>query len=267
MMNLLKGVLAAALLVSVARSMAQTPPPSTLPSRFVNLDTPAITPRGALGGRAEARFLNSPEDVAYTSVGVRYGLFDRMEIGVRAVTGATRRLAIPAGTISYGGQDVELYGKVGASLTDRVSIAGLLGVAFPATPAQNQAILTLGASGSFQAHDRIVFVLNPRAMFQEDNITIGVGVGASARLGQGLALIGDWTFIAAGNNTRSTSTGAMIRRNVWGAALQWSSTTPEGLAVSLDLGYGNALGLTTGFSLTPGLGRSDGLYLALVARR
>lgn len=267
---------ALALCVAVS-ARADEPLPSPLPHRLVNLDTPAITPPHLFGGRVDLRFLSDPESITYTSLALRYGLLERLEIGVRAATGATRDFPVTgggAGVIRHGGQDVELYGKAGMTLGSdaRVSLAALVGVSFPRTPAQNEATVTLGGAASFRAHERVTLVLNPRATLQDSNVTVGIGLGAHVTLAPGLSLLGDWTGIVTGDNTRRTSDGSRDRRDVWGAALEWSGMSGGGNAANatefaLALGWSNATGSTTGFSLTPGLGRSSGFYLALMARR
>jgi hypothetical protein len=174
---------------------------------------------------------------------------------------------MPAGgAISHGGQDLELFGKYNLMSNDRMGFAIMGGAGFPDTPAQNRAIGTIGASGSFRALDRLTVYLNPRATLQEGNTIAGVGAGVDCRISCKLSITGDWTVIASGENTRDTSDGSRIKRSVWGAALRWSTTTDAGV-VSLDLGYGNGTGSTTGFGVTPGLGHSAAFYVALSGRR
>jgi hypothetical protein len=234
---------------------------------LVNLEGPSVAEPRTVAGHVDARFFNHPEGITYTSLSIRYGLFHHLEVGLRGATGATQALLLPGGgSILHGGQDAELYGKydVGSFGNVRLAISG--GVSSPDTPAQSQGVATASGSASIKLHDRVTAYLNPRAVFIEDNTIVGVGAGASIRVSDHVHIVGDWTTIVSGENTRDTITGARKRGNVWGAALRFSSPTDNG-HVDFDIGYGNGTGSTTGFSLTPGLGNSAGFYFALHARR
>src|SRR5262249_1276517 len=103
-------------------------------------------------------------------------------------------------------------------------------------------------------------VFHPRAAFIKDNELVGLGIGAEGRLASNVWLVGEWTPMATGQNTRNTTTGALQQRDLFLAALRISSN--EG-RTRVDLGYTNAIGGTTGFSLTPGLGGSGAFYIAI----
>jgi hypothetical protein len=83
-------------------------------------------------------------------------------------------------------------------------------------------------------------------------------------LGGRVSLVGDYTPLLSGDNTRDTITGGLMRRDVYGVAIRFETADERFL---LDLGYTNGVGSTTGFSLTPGLGGSGAFYLSVRARR
>jgi len=248
-------------------SAADTPPDHLSSPVTVNLETPFITPAKGLWLQAGFRFIEPPESIAFSSFTLRYGVSSRFEAALRGSTGATRDTQVTAGgVISHGGSDLELFVKYALLSSERTGLAALLGISFPSTPAQNQAVATIGASASFRVNDRTTLFLSPRATLQEKNEIVGIGIGAETHLTGKLSLVGDWTGIASGMNTRDTVTGNKIRRDIWGAAFRWTAPSSTSM-VSLDLGYGNGTGSTTGFSLTPGLASSAGFYIALSVRR
>jgi hypothetical protein len=235
--------------------------------RIVNLDTPATAAKGELSPHFDVRFMDSPESITYTSLSFRYGLASNIELGARGTMGAKRALLLPGGgSILFGGSDVELYGKYGFGTMSGVRLGAMGGVSFPNTPAQNQATGTVGGMASIDLGRRFTATLNPRAVFLDSNNIIGIGVGGSYHASEKVHILADWTGIVSGDNTRDTTTGARKRRDVWGAAVRYASPSGD-QQIELDLGYGNAIGTTTGFGLTPGLGDSAGFFFALRVRR
>jgi hypothetical protein len=235
-------------------------------ARLVNLDGTGITAKGTLSAGIDYRSLNEPEGIPYTSLTFRWGLTRALEVGVRAVTGTTRDFTAGNGAIvRHGGQDAEVYGKYAVGQFSGIHLALLGGASFADTPAQSTTYGTVSGVGEVKVHPRVTLFVNPRALFIKDNTIAGIGVGASVRISDRVHLIGDWTKIVTGDNTRSVSDGTRIRKDVWGAALRFTSGG-EGIPVDFDIGWGNGTGSTTGFSLTPGLGNSSGFYFALHAR-
>ncbi len=234
--------------------------------RLVNLDGTGITAKGTLSASIDHRSANKPEGIAYTGISFRWGLTRSLELGVRGVTGTTADFTAGNGAIiRHGGRDVEVYGKYGLGSFGKVHLAILGGASMPGTPAQSQTYGTVSGVGEMKVHDRVNLFINPRAIFIEGNTIAGIGVGASVRISDRVHIVGDWTKIVTGENTRSVDDGTRTRRDIWGAALRWSSGG-EGVPVDFDIGWGNATGSTTGFSLTPGLGNSSVFYFALHAR-
>jgi len=256
------------LLIPTFPSLAMDAPDDSLSSpATVNLETPFTTSPRAVALHLGFRFLEGPESIAFSSVTLRYGISGNFEGALRGSIGATRDTPVTAGgVISHGGNDLEIFGKYALQQSKRTNLAVLAGVSFPSTPAQNRAVATIGASASLLINDRMMLFLNPRTTLQDKNAIVGIGVGTETRIAGKLSLVGDWTGITSGLNTRDTANGNKIRRDIWGAALRWKTRSDSSI-VSLDLGYGNGTGSTTGFSLTPGLAGSSGFYIALAVRR
>ena len=257
-MKLLIPVMLAWLILAATPISAQTASGSTL----VNLDTPSVEKRGSLSGRIDLRAFSGDEDIVYTSLSLNLGLGKELECILRGTFGERKKLMAGGGTIAHGGNDFEALLKVGAR--GRSGLAGLIGVSIPNTPAQSgNASLTLGGTASTDIGKGSSLYFNPRAIFVKDNTIVGIGLGARVRLSDSLVLVGDYTPIISGDNTLDTGTGALKKRDVYGVALRF--TTHQG-SLSIDVGYTNAVGSTTGFSMTPGLGGSGAIYFALTAR-
>jgi len=263
---------AAALAAACGATAASAQTQTTLPlsERLINLDTPGVLNKGVFDGRVDVRAFGGAEGLVYTSLGAGVGFGKGWEGVLRGAFAGRKTLALPGGGgIRHGGSDIELLAKYAPRSTfdiasHPVSLAGLIGVSFPSTPSVSDAHLTLGLSAGASVGNGSEIYVNPRAVLIADNTIFGLGLGARVRLRDQLALIGDYTPILSGDNTRDTTTGAAMSRNVYGAAVRYLSTNDH---YSLDLGYTNGAGSTTGFALTPGLGGSGAFYIALTARR
>ena len=236
-------------------------------ARLVNVESATTTLKGSVSVGADVRFFDHPEEITYASAELRYGFMSNLELGIRGTAGGTRAFTTSSGpTVFHGGHDAELFGKYHVGTFGPVNVSALGGISFPNTPAQGSSAGTVSGIAAMRFGERITGYLNPRAVFVSGNSIVGIGVGGSVRVADNLHLVGDWTGIVSGDNTRSTADGSRIRRDVWGVALRFSHPS-ESYSVDVDLGWGNATGPTTGFSLTPGLGDASGLYVALRAHR
>jgi hypothetical protein len=261
----ISALLLALLLPAVLPGVARAQDPHELPgeSQLVHLDTPFTLTRGLFAGRVDIRLFGGDEDLVYTSLGLHYGLGDGWEGILRGSFAERKQFALAGGnSIRHGGNDIELLVKWQPAGTTR--FAGLIGVAFPDTPAQRDAVLTLGATTGTSAGDRVSLFLHPRAIFLEDNTIFGIGLGAHVRFAGSTALVADWTPVLSGDNTRRTSDGSRRRCDIYGVALRFGA--PDG-RVAFDVGYGNGVGSTSGFGLTPGLGGSGAFFASLTLRR
>ena len=276
-------VAAAAVLCCPAAARAQQFPPAALesPGGLVNLDVPAVRPSGALAARLEVRAFRGEEDLVYTGLSLDYGIGGGWgavlrgafaERQSRALTGAGS-----SGAIRHGGSDVEIaarYRPGRQPADDRFAYAAQVGVSFAGTPAQDDTFLTLGAMASARIGDRGTAYLNPRAVLIDDNTLVGIGMGGFVRLSDQFALLADFTPLLSGDNTRKTTTGQPSRRDVFGFGLRFGPSATAADAADarrdrwdVEVGYTNAVGRTTGFGLTPGLGDSGAFYAAFTYAR
>ncbi len=244
----------------ISPALAQTPVAAP-----INLESPSVVSQGRFLGNIQARAFRGDEGITYGGASLRYGLGNGWEASLLGAFAQRTSTSLPGGAeIRHGGSDIELRAKV--SLPTRqigTSLAAYAGVSAPSTPAQDNLHMAAGVTASYDAGNGKRLILNPRAQLIDRNTIVGIGLGASVPLGSSFGLIGDFTPIVAGDNTLDTQSGDPIRRSTYGITLRFSVPS-QGL--DLDLGFTNALGQTTGFSLTPGLGSSGALYLAVSGR-
>ncbi|MCW3055015.1 MAG: hypothetical protein JWN14_4185 [Chthonomonadales bacterium] len=240
------------------------PPPTAL----INLDDAGLLKKGQISEHLDLRAFGGGEDLFYTNLGVHFGLGHNWEAAIRGSSADRTNFAIPGvGVIRHGGNDVELLARYRFLHADpessKVSVTGLVGVGLPSTPDRTAASVTLGLSASTSFKRRVTLTLNPRAVLLENDVLVGIGIGAQVTLAKGVSLVGDYTPILSGDNTRNTVNGGLMRRDIYGAAFRFSSSDSN---VFFDLGYTNGLGSTTGLSLSPGLQGSGAFYFAITAR-
>src|SRR2546423_9773243 len=99
MFLLLHGIrlLAFASIAVVAATGRVSADDTTGQQHLVNLDGPSTAAKGKVAGTLDLRFFDHPEDIVYTSLGIRCGLLSNVEIGFRGATGTTKALPVPAG--------------------------------------------------------------------------------------------------------------------------------------------------------------------------
>jgi hypothetical protein len=254
------------LILSAKPVNAQTPLLLPLPKEtsLVHLDTPAIPARGTFVTNLELRTFGGDEDLVYTGIGVQYGFGNGWSGLARGTFAGRENHSLFGGSaaIRHGGSEVELAAKYQPKATDRV--AGLIGITFPDTSAQNDPTLTLGIAAGLPVGKSITLYTNPHVIFIKDNTLVGLGLGVRARLSDNLSLIADVTPLLTGDNTRSTDDGTREWRTIYGVGVRF--TNPK-TPVSFELGFANGTGRSTGSSLTPGLGGSGAFYAGLTLRR
>lgn len=248
--------------VSGAQSLAPVPPPAR-----IILDRHLGLVRGEFAFRVGIRSLAGSERAGYGDFALDYGVGRGLEIALRGAAGTSRDYTLGnGGLLRNGGSDVELVARYARPVTfgGRVlRIGGQVGVAFPSTPAQSEPLLTLGVLAETDLASGVSLFLNPKVIALRDNSVAGFGVGVSTRLYGGLRLVGEVTPIFAGRNTRSIFDGRQRRITPFSLGLRYRLAS--GLAI--DAAYTNALGPTTGFSLTPGLGGdAQGFVIGLSGR-
>ena len=240
----------------------QVPPPPDL--SLIHLDTPILVGKGGVGANLQVRVFGGDEDLVYTSIGVQYGFGNNWSGLLRGTFAGRENFSLPGGTsaIRHGGSDIELAAKY--QLPNNGRFAGLIGVSFPGTAAQNDPVITLGASAAFPLGSRATACINPKTVLLQDNLLLGVGIGVQAQVSEAISVLADFTPLLSGDNTRSTDNGRRERRTVYGIAVRIAR--PES-PLSFDIGFANGTGRTTGASLTPGLGGTGGLYVGLTLRQ
>lgn len=234
-------------------------------TRLINLNTATVTHTGRWAAGLDVRSFSGDEDLLYTSIELSTGIGQNLEVIARGSFADRKDFSLGKdGSIRHGGNDAEILLKIASRGAG--SAAGLIGISFAGTPAQNSAALTLGATAALPARSGPVLFLNPRAIFLDGNSIIGFGAGAEIPITKGLAIVGDYTPVINGRNTRDTSTGELRRTDIYGVAVRYALSS-RSTQMSIDMGYTNGLGSTTGFSLSPGLGSSGAFYAALRVRQ
>jgi hypothetical protein len=240
--------------ILVASALGQT---GSTDSRLIHLDTPNVLAKDAFDWRIDVRAFRGDEELVYTSLSLNYGLGNGLEGILRGAFAPRRDFR----AVRHGGGDVELAIKLRPQKDS--PFAAMVGVSRPSTPAQSEAVFTAGLTAS-ASNESVSGYLNPRAVFLKDNTLIGIGIGGSMLLSKNVRLIGDYTALVAGENTRDGTSGNRLRRPVYGIAVRF--TTGMKNEIAIDLGFANGTGSTTGFALTPGLDRAGALYIALTSK-
>lgn len=185
---------------------------------------------GALKLTVELRTLStSSSNPTYGSLQVENPRF------VARLTGSEKRTYSGNGfQLRHGGSDLEAAYRI-----PRLEGIWEVGIARPDTAERRndiQGTLRLNAAISG-------WQVTPKAVFGEGGMLAGITVGRELPLGENQVFL-EATPIVVGNNTRSITNGQARRTVLWSAGIRHKSVT---------LGVSNAVGLTTGMSLTPQL--------------
>jgi hypothetical protein len=234
------------------------------PPRLVGVESPGPVPeRGRWTLSLDGRFFGGVEDRVFGSGELVYGCSGTMELGVRGSYSDRGALVGPSFTIHHGGTDVEGFLRYRPAEYPGTSLQ--VGVAFPDTPAQRGAFVTVGGTAERALGSHVRLVLHPRIVFVERPI-VGIGAGVSVKLSDRVEVVGDGTAVINGWNTYSVATGRTRAQPLWSGGVR-VSLGGEGQGMWLTAGVTNALGATTGFGLSPGLGGSASAYVGLTVRR
>jgi hypothetical protein len=209
------------------------------------------------------RFFGSKQDGVFADLRLDYGLVTGLAAALRGTAGPRRVYGGGLFTIRHGGCDAELLLRYMPPGTQRCAVE--IGVSLADTPAQKDLFPTVQLLHARDLGSGLTLNLAPRAVFIEDNTLVGIGGGLALRLTDTGELVADATAIVHGDNTYSTSTGARARRAVWGVALRMMPSGGDRHR-TIEIGVTNALGGTTGMSLTPGLGGSLAGYASYGCR-
>ncbi|HSV72530.1 MAG TPA: hypothetical protein VLH79_02085 [Chthonomonadales bacterium] len=234
------------------------------PPRLIGVESPGPAPeRGRWTFSLDGRFFGGVEDRVFGSGELLLGCSESMELGLRGSRARCGRLVGPEFTICHGGTDVEAFVRYRPA--EYAGMALHLGIAFPDTPAQQGAFVTLAglAERALGSHVRLVF--HPRVVFVGRPI-VGIGAGVAVKLSDRVEVMGDGTMVINGWNTYSVATGRKRAQPLWSGGIR-VSLPGGGHNTWLTAGVTNALGATTGLGLSPGLGGSASVFVGLTVRR
>ncbi len=191
------------------------------------------------------------ESSPYYSLEYTYTWSQMLSFQLRGTTASRETFMIGGNPFLTGGSDIEFR-----VLGVREQFFGSIGVAKPDTPAQDKVVGTFQIGVRSDVEEAGQFLLALSGVTSDDVTVVGFGGGFSKSLENGFGIDASATVIVKGDNTVSTSLGVPIRETLF--SLGASYQVDEQL--SFRLGYGNSLGLTTGFALTPRLGAGGGLF-------
>ena len=250
------------LLTAALTAQGNGMPPASGPD-LINLKTPQVLGAGQQAASVDLRLEGGYEKTLRADLGYRFGLGHNFEVdGATSLTRWDTETAASGSTVRSGGTDGEVSLKYKVDAGVPVSVQA--GLAYVQTPAQQDRLeTTLGASAEWEPTKGVRLYANPRAVFLDNNSIFGFGLGFSAKIVQGIDLLGDWTPILSGDNTVDMQTGQRDRGELYSIGLSFNDLIPKG---AVDLGITNATGSTTGSSLTPTLGGAPSLFLRLSYR-
>lgn len=159
--------------------------------------------------------------------------------------------------VRTGGSDIE-FRVIGG--TENYFFA--VGAALPDTPAQDTLTGTFQAGLQAKTDETSTIMLGLTGLTSDEVTLIGFGGGFESQLGKGLTADGSVTILVRGDNTVNLGSGLTERESVYSLGLGYRVDEQ----LSFRLGYGNSIGKTTGFSLTPRLGAGGGLYFGAEVR-
>jgi hypothetical protein len=249
----------AALLAIAASAAAQTSSPAK-DSDLIGLTTPKTLDASKFDFGLQFNAFRATDTLLRSGATLRYGIANNFEARLSGSFSPFDSVGLPSGnTIGYGGSDGNFVLKYKLPGSFDASIEA--GVGYADTPAQEQRVATLlGASAGYSVFKGARVYVNPKFVALQDNSLFAVSVGAVVDVAPGISLFGDWTPLFDGTNAVSEIDGSGSRQQLYAVGIRFNSLVPH---LSLDLGYTNMIGETYGFSLTPSLGNTGGLYVGL----
>jgi hypothetical protein len=243
-----------------APAMADEPAATPTMEKLVNLETSFVPSKRAWTFSAEARVFGQTDNNTYGTAQIDYGVAENFGVRLRAEAGQWKAKTVAAGTVRYGGSDIELLGVLQLAWLPHWAVAA--GVSLPNTPVQHGAKLTAQLMYDRPLTQNITLYLNPKIALLNSNRIIGIGGGGSVELTKNIQVVGDYTLIVGGSNTVDLTNGTGRQQDIWGVALRFAPGL-LGKNLAIDLGMTNGYGSTTQSSLTPGLNNNTAIYAAL----
>ncbi len=252
-------ILGVVALSATAIAGAQTATPAK-DSDLPGLTTPTILDKDKGQVGLQINTFGGSDNLFRTGVSLGYGLGNNLQAILAGTFAKNDTFGLAGGgSINYGGSAGDFILKFGMPGSYQSSFQ--IGIGYSQTPAQDKRAEGLvGVSAGTNIGDGFRIYVNPKFVALNDNSLFGVSVGAIVDISSGISLYGDWTPLFDGDNTLSTADGSPNRQSLYAVGFRFAKLTP---GLSIDVAYTNMVGATSGFSLTPSLGNTGGLYVGL----
>ena len=226
-------------------------------AKLLSLTTPSLLSKGETSLGLAFRGFGGSDKLLYTDVSAGYGLSQGLNLEFLGDFASDGSYTSGNGSIRYGGSDGEV--RLRYKLPFSIPASVQTGLAYSATPAQEHRVAaTVGASFGYSLGNHISIYAEPKAVILDTNSLVGLGLGATVGVTHGVELIGEWTPMLSGRNSIGTQTLGRDQVELYGVGLRFTNLVR---GWTLDVGYTNSTGSTTGFSLTPALGNTGGLLI------
>jgi len=238
---------------------AQTGGPVKDPD-LIGLTTTSVLEKDKAQVGVQVNSFGASDNLLRAGFSFGYGFGNNFQARIASTFSAFDSFGLASGNnIRYGGSAGDFLVKY--RLRGTIDTALELGIGYSDTPAQEQVLETVASlSAGYAVTDGVRLYVNPKLVTLLDNPLFAVGVGAVVDVAPGISLFGDWTPYVSGNNTLSTTDGSMDKDQLYAVGIRFTKLWP---GLTLDLAYTNIVGETYGFSLTPSLGNTGGLYVGL----
>ena len=254
-----KTILSAVVLTAAVAAGAQTAAPLK-DADFIGLTTPKVLGQGKLLLGLQYTSFGASDNLARGGISLGYGLGNNLQVKIEGTFSPFDSYLLSSGNVvQYGGSAGDFVIKYG--FPGVVDYAIEAGVGYSSTPAQEQVVETVvGGTAGYSITSGVRVYVNPKLITLIDNPIFAVAIGASVDVAPGISLFGDWTPYVSGTNSLSTIDGSTSTDQLYAIGIRFTKLTP---GLSLDLAYTNIVGQSYGFSVTPSLGDTGGLYVGL----
>ncbi|MEZ0324435.1 MAG: hypothetical protein ACAH95_00890 [Fimbriimonas sp.] len=248
-------IVGAASMCVAAASWGQS---SSQSAYLISGSTSTVPIKGQFEIRLDGRFFKGDENNTYIGANLIYGLGDGLAIAINGGFAPKKTQMFGLVGIRTGGNDFEVQAKY--RIKEFPGLALALGISAPSTPKQTNTFITGRATfgGEFKGLSAYAGVAG---VFKSDANLAAITFGGESTPNNGFSIVGELNLIVSGNNTFDRS-GNLKRVSTYGLAARYRMPNdPTG--TSIMIGWTNALGSTTGFSLSPGLNNSGALFLGV----
>jgi hypothetical protein len=228
--------------------------------RLINLDTGVTLSQGHWYLSSDFRSFDEPESETHGDFEARYGLSEDWEVGLAYAFSEQRLHDTGRVLLRHGGTSLDLKARHPLKQTRRAAVAVSMGLELPNTPAQDEPHFHAGLPISWRVTSNVTAHVVPELVFLRDNTLFALGLGVEGRISDHLRLLGEWTPLLDGQNTRDRF-GMLAKDNIWGAAVRLLPGDND--EVTIDLGVTNATGRAMSLSFEPGLLDSAAFYGAV----